>query len=184
MMKGLYPLQLTMSRCIIHNNFSDFSYICITFAPFPYIRNATRHNLIHTRTTYLHEWPLAARKDQLMYPTLLTSPSRLTPIFSPIPINLQFRHQLQSSTRSSRRAIHNNISSRSEMWYTAWGDYLLYQRLCKRCVGLAAHTWSRESPDIFPANENRAVRLVVAAGEDEVVDWRHCLSLYGRSRRR
>ena len=43
-------------------------------------------------------------------------------------------------------------------------------------MGLAAHTWRGETADAFPADENGAVGLGVAAGEGEVVDWRHCLS--------
>ena len=40
---------------------------------------------------------------------------------------------------------------------------------------LAARTWCWELTDTFPADENGAVGLGVAAGEDEVVDWRHCV---------
>ena len=42
-------------------------------------------------------------------------------------------------------------------------------------MGLAADTWCGESANAFPADENGAVGLRVAAGEGEVVGWRHCL---------
>ena len=44
-------------------------------------------------------------------------------------------------------------------------------------MGLAAYTWRWEATDAFPADENGAAGLVMAAGEDEVVDWRHCVLL-------
>lgn len=42
-------------------------------------------------------------------------------------------------------------------------------------MGLAAHTWRGEAADAFPADQNGAVGLRVAAGKGEVVGWRHCL---------
>ena len=42
-------------------------------------------------------------------------------------------------------------------------------------MGLAAYTWRWEATDAFPADENGAAGLVMAAGEDEVVDLGHCV---------
>ena len=41
-------------------------------------------------------------------------------------------------------------------------------------MGLAEHTRCWELVVAFPADENDAVGLGMAAGEDEVVDWRRC----------